>query len=122
MSEKARIVAETLVPGASVSEVARHWQVCAQQVFTWRREAGAGHLALPCDAAVARCDCVPIITQAQRLPDDEDASVAVAGRAGKAASAPVIEVRLAGATVRVPVGTDVMLLADVLRAVRASAA
>src|ERR1700736_5747396 len=35
--EKARIVAETLLPGARVSEVARRWQVCSQQVFGWRR-------------------------------------------------------------------------------------
>ena len=35
--EKARIVAETLVPGGRVSEVARRWQVCSQQVFGWRR-------------------------------------------------------------------------------------
>ena len=35
--EKARIVAETLVPGARVSEVARRWQICSQQVFGWRR-------------------------------------------------------------------------------------
>ena len=31
--EKARIVEETLVPGARASEVARRWQVCSQQVF-----------------------------------------------------------------------------------------
>src|SRR5581483_294881 len=37
--EKARIVAETLVAGARVSEVARRWQLCPQQVFGWRREA-----------------------------------------------------------------------------------
>ena len=35
--EKARIVAETLASGARVSEVARRWQVCSQQVFGWRR-------------------------------------------------------------------------------------
>ena len=35
--EKARIVEESLVPGARVSEVARRWQVCSQQVFGWRR-------------------------------------------------------------------------------------
>ncbi len=38
-AEKARIVAETLVPGAGVSAVARRWQLCPQQVFAWRREA-----------------------------------------------------------------------------------
>src|ERR1044071_4509108 len=37
--EKARVVAETLLPGARVSEVARRWQICSQQVFGWRRAA-----------------------------------------------------------------------------------
>src|ERR1700712_1234578 len=37
--EKARIVEETLVPGARVSEVARRWQVCSQQELGWRRAA-----------------------------------------------------------------------------------
>ncbi|HVO23360.1 MAG TPA: transposase, partial [Candidatus Margulisiibacteriota bacterium] len=40
--EKGRIVAETLVPGASVTEVARRWQVCPQQVWDWRRDAREG--------------------------------------------------------------------------------
>src|ERR1700722_2988059 len=31
--EKARIVEEALAPGARVSEVARRWQVCPQQVL-----------------------------------------------------------------------------------------
>ena len=34
--EKSRIVAESLVPGAVVSQVARRWQVCRQQIFAWR--------------------------------------------------------------------------------------
>jgi transposase-like protein len=37
--EKARIIEETLMPGACVSEVARRWQICSQQVFGWRRAA-----------------------------------------------------------------------------------
>jgi len=37
--DKARIIAETLVPGARVSEVARRWEVRSQQVFGWRRAA-----------------------------------------------------------------------------------
>src|SRR5271155_6062355 len=37
--EKARIVAETLAPGARVAEVARRWQLCPQQVFAWRHAA-----------------------------------------------------------------------------------
>src|SRR5471030_1328113 len=37
--QKARIIAETLEPGARVAEVARRWQLCSQQVFGWRRAA-----------------------------------------------------------------------------------
>src|SRR3712207_5648086 len=37
--DKARVVAETLEPGAVVTEVARRWQVSPQQVFDWRRQA-----------------------------------------------------------------------------------
>ena len=37
--EKARILEETLVPGSTVSEVARRNDVAASVVFTWRRKA-----------------------------------------------------------------------------------
>jgi transposase len=37
--EKGRIVAESLMPGASVSEMARRWQLHPQQLFGWRRQA-----------------------------------------------------------------------------------
>ena len=125
-SEKAQIVAETLVPGTSVSDVARRWQVSAQQVFGWRREARAGLLALPMAGAdVAERSFVPIV------PDMADAAAASGGmpdaaprteRAGKGAAGSSIEIELAGAVVRVTGGTDTALLAEVLRAIRASAA
>jgi transposase len=37
--DKARIVEETLAPGAKVTEVARRNGVAASVVFTWRRQA-----------------------------------------------------------------------------------
>ena len=43
-AEKRRIVAETLEPGSSVSVVARHHDVNANQVFTWRRQLHEGVL------------------------------------------------------------------------------
>ena len=96
--DKARIVAETLEPGAVVAEVARQWQICPQQVFTWRREMRAG--------AVARLGFVPIVAeQPAAVPEPE---------------VPVIEVKLADALLRVAPGTDGELLTTVLRAIRAS--
>lgn len=108
--EKARIVAEASVPGAVVSEVALRWQVCAQQVFGWRRQArldGAGQ-----SRSHERFETafVPIVTDV----------VPTSPRTAAPAAA-TIEVRLAGAVVRVVSGTDAALLASVLRAVRASA-
>src|SRR5436190_7834112 len=81
--DKARIVEETLVPGARVAEVARRWQLCPQQVFAWRREAREAMAAT--QAVSVASGFVPIVTQ--------DAPAAVAPRAMPAA--PVIEVKLA---------------------------
>src|SRR4051812_17834946 len=124
-SEKGRIVAETLAPGMSVSEVARRWQVCPQQVFAWRREARAGFLALPAEARdLVQTSFVPIVSEMA-----DNAAPTCAGpdaaprteRSSKGAAASSIEIKLAGAVVRVTTGADTGLLADVLRAVRASA-
>ncbi len=98
--EKARIVAETLEPGAVVAEVARRWQVCPQQVSTWRREMRSGPAALS--------GFVPIVAEAPAVVPELP-------------SMPPIEVELAGAVLRVAPGTDAALLTMVLRAVRASA-
>jgi transposase len=108
--EKARIVAETLEPGARVADVARRWQACPQQVFGWRREARHdGSVVCARPAIPAKVDFVPIIAEA---PPPE---------APPRAAAPVIEVKLAGAVVRVSGIDDGARLTAVLRAVRASA-
>jgi transposase len=121
VSEKAQIVAETLAPGASVSDVARRWQVSAQQVFGWRREARAGFLALPM-AEPSFVPIVPGVTDAAAASGDMRDAAARTERAGKGAAGSSIAIKLAGAVVRVTPGTDTALLADVLRAIRASAA
>src|SRR5580698_2999140 len=97
--EKARIVEETLAPGARVSEVARRWQVCSQQVFGWRRAAcRAVTTAAPKRTEAPASDFVPIMTDVA-LP-------APGPRATASPAAPAIEVKLAGAVVRVVSGID----------------
>jgi transposase len=60
--EKARIVLESLKPGANVSEVARRHGLSPQQLFGWRREArgligeGAGEAAVAEPSALVPCD------------------------------------------------------------------
>ena len=107
VEEKARIVAEASAPGAAVSEVARRWQVCAQQVFGWRREA---QREMAQSAAFGAPAFVPILAEAAPIIGKPPTPVPA-----------TIEIKLAGAVVRVVPGTDGALLTSVLRAVRASA-
>jgi transposase len=67
--EKGRIVAQTLQAGATVTEVARRWAVCPQQVWGWRRQAREGHLALP-DATALPC-FVPLVAEVPLVAADE---------------------------------------------------
>jgi transposase len=109
--EKAQIVAEAAQPGVVVSEIARRWQVTPQQVFDWRRQA---RKALAAAGAPAVPAFVPIIGEAAGAVPEP---VAPSPR-----PAPSIEVKLAGAVLRIVPGTDAALLSMVLRAIRASAA
>jgi transposase len=107
--DKARIIAETLVAGARVSEVARRWQLSSQQVFGWRRAARLA-MATATTGRPITTGFVPIVTEAGPVTPVPQAW------------APVIEVRLAGAVVRVAPGMDdAAQLTVVLRAIRASA-
>lgn len=111
--EKARIVAETLIPGARVSEVARRWELHPQQLFGWRREARVDE-AVPGQAIAGGIErsFVPIVATAD---------VGAVGTARTEPARSSIEVELAGAVVRVMRGADDGLLTSVLRAVRFAA-
>jgi transposase len=95
-----------------VSEVARRWQICSQQVFGWRR---AMRQDLPSAAGEATTPATPSF-----VPIVSDAIAAATVQ--RASGAPGIEVELAGAVVRISSGMDdAGQLTAVLRAVRASA-
>lgn len=95
---KARIVAETLEPGAVVADIARRWQVCPQQIFGWRRERRAS----------SALSFVPLVAEPGVAAQEQGPT-------------PAVELHLAGAMLRIPPGTDAALLTVVLRALRASA-
>ena len=120
-ADKARVVADSLVPGVGASEATRRWQVSRRQVYTWRGEAQAGLLPRPAERSEVNLSepaFVPILAEPALLAAALPAEPAVAPAS---ACVPVIEVEIAGAVVRVPPGMDDGLLAAVLRAVRASA-
>ena len=110
--EKARAVAESLAPGVRVSDVARRWQICPQQVHAWRRAMRSDVVATADNtSACSAPNFVPIITEA----------VPATAAASPRSVAAVVEIQLADAVVRVVSGIDGTLLTAVLRAVRASA-
>src|SRR3954452_14023497 len=110
-ADKAAIIREPLVPGARISDVARRWQMDPQQVYRWRHSEGVTPRRPMRRGRPAEPSFVPIVTDA--MPAGETAPATLA--------APVIEIRLAGAVVRVVSGLDDAQLTAVLRAVRASA-
>jgi transposase len=109
--EKTRLVEETLVPGAKVSEVARRNGISASLLFTWRRQSRA--MEAP-TAVVPRFTAVQIagpVAEPARPPSDEapQSRSATSGRSG------LIEISLGGGKrVRVDASFDAAALARVL--------
>jgi transposase-like protein len=72
--DKARVVEETLSPGAVVSHVARRHGLTPQQLFTWRREARER-------AAESKAGYFAPVVMATRAVPDIERNVKVAGTA-----------------------------------------
>jgi transposase len=86
---KAQIVADSIVPGAVVTQVARRHGCRPQQVHDWRALAGAGKLTLPAGSDPPLL--VPLLskppapsTPAAIIVDIAGASVRISGRPGVA--------------------------------------
>ena len=106
--DKARVIEETLAPGAKVSEVARRHGISASLVFTWRRQSRASHVP----AAVA-----PRFAAVQISEAPTEAAVSTPSEQPRAAGGRngVIEISLGGGRrVRVDASVDAAALARVL--------
>ena len=114
--DKARIIEETLVPGAVVSDVARRHGLSPQQLFTWRREARRRHVVPVPDAAPAFVPAV--ISESSRKDRGNGGRQVVRRRRGSQVSG-IIEVEIDGVTVRVGRGADAKTVAAVIRALKA---
>jgi transposase len=107
--DKARIIEETLAPGARVSEIARRHGISASLVFTWRRQSRTNQELAP---VVPRFAAVRIADAST-----EAANSAPSGqpRAGSGARSGLIDIHLGGGRrVRVDASVDAAALARVL--------
>ncbi len=106
---KGRIVAESLLAGGVVSEVARRHGLRPQQLFGWRHAAKKGALVLPGEEAMSFVPMSVAEGGVQKTPYKNGASPEV------------VEIEVAGAVVRARAGMDLNFLSSVLRAIRISA-
>ena len=110
-NEKARIVEETLMPGAVVSEVARRHGVAQSLLFTWRRLARTAEPARRADSIL-----LPVEIGARALPSGPEAArPSRQATSGRRTRPGVIEIELgSGNCVRVDNNVDAAALRRVL--------
>ena len=113
--DKARMIEETLVPGAVVSEVARRHGLAPQQLFTWRRQsrqpAGA-HAATEAPAFVPAV-VEPVLPEGAARRRQRQRTRPMDRASG------IIELEIEGVNVRVGRGADAKTVAVVIRALKA---
>lgn len=111
---KARIVAETLEPEATVNEVARRYGLRANHLSEWRSRARRGELVLP---AVPEDDSLcfaPVVLSGPRVPSSQD------DPPNKPVSSKPIEIVAGAVTIRLDADTDTDRLVEIVRALGAS--
>jgi len=67
-AEKARIVAESLMPGVQLAEVARKYGATRWQIYDWRKRLRKGALALPEDIATAPAFAALLVDEPRPKP------------------------------------------------------
>jgi transposase len=110
--DRARILEETLAPGAVVSAVARRHGLSPQQLFTWRREARRRM------EAETPPTFVPAVLVAPETPPAREPRPRVKRRTSRRRSA-AIELEASGVTVRIGEGASPATIAAVICALKA---
>jgi transposase len=108
------LVAQSLLPGASVSEIALKGGINANLLFKWRRD----HFRAGSEAAASTATkLLPVCV----IPDASPTPTSQASAAVNRGTRPgVIELEFAGAQLRLRGAVDELMLSSVLRALRRS--
>jgi len=104
---KLQIVAESLQPGAVVTDIARRHGCRPQQVHDWRHRARSGRLALP--ASADALSFVPLVSES---------SLPAAAEPSGSPEAAAVTVEFLGARVEVRGTPGLAVLSDVFLAIR----
>jgi transposase len=112
--DKARIVEETLVPGAVVSDVARRHGLSPQQVFTWRRQARRLPTPMADDPPF-----VPAVVDAM-VPAVAVGHERNTARRKAKPDLGSIEIEVDGTIIRAGHGADAAMIAAIVRALKAN--
>jgi len=110
--DRARILEETLAPGAVVSAVARRHDLTPQQLFTWRREARKR-----AEADAKALAFMPALVAPEPATQKELKPPRAKRRTPRRRTAS-IEVEASGITVRIGDGTSSATIAAVIRALK----
>ena len=112
--ERARIAAESLVPGVRVAEVACRHEVTRWQVYDWRKKLKAGVLALPAETAKEPMFAALVVEPKPTGPSRRPKKRGVTAKPSK------IELVVDGVTLRVSADIDDAQLTRTIRAIRAA--
>ncbi|NDZ18972.1 transposase [Variovorax sp. WS11] len=115
---KDELVAQSLVPGASVAGIAMKGGINANLLFKWRRE----HVKAMAASAPTAATLLPVCVVPEAASPSTAQPTSPVGPAINPSSRPgVIEVEIAGAQLRLRGAVDEAMLGSVLRALRQSA-
>ena len=110
------LVAQSLVPGASVAAIAMKGGINANLLFKWRRE----HVRAQSESAPTAPTLLPVCVIPDITPLPSSPSPSPSRAAGRGARPGVIELEIAGAQMRLRGCVDEVMLSSVLRALRKS--